>query len=152
MDMEEVFESEVDALNIIKNGDGETYLPEWNYNGIGDLQVDEAYLIKINYPISFEVCGAQLQPELVPISLEAGWSLVPYLRTTPANAITVLEGINVNGNLVIVKDYAGEAYLPQMGIQRYWEHAGWTRLSIKSKRTRSFTISPKRAVGLIKSN
>lgn len=41
--------------------------------------------------------------------------MVPYLRTTPANAITVLEGINVNGNLVIVKDYAGEAYLPQWG-------------------------------------
>jgi len=40
MDMAEVFETEVDALNIIKNSDGETYLPEWDFNGIGDLQVD----------------------------------------------------------------------------------------------------------------
>ena len=49
MDMVEVFEPVVDALKIIKNSDGETYLPEWNYNDIGDLQVDEAYHIKTNY-------------------------------------------------------------------------------------------------------
>jgi hypothetical protein len=35
-------------LIIFKNNEGIVYLPEWNYNGIGDMIPTQGYQLKIN--------------------------------------------------------------------------------------------------------
>ena len=50
-----------------------------------------------------------------PITLDlfSGWNMIGYLRTDAAAADAVLVDITSTGNLVIAKDYSGNAYLPE---------------------------------------
>ena len=41
-----------------------------------------------------------------------GWNIISYLRTDGALANLVFDDLNTQGNLVIVKDANGAAYLP----------------------------------------
>ena len=36
------------SLVIVKDSDGNAYLPEWNFNGIGDMVSGKAYQLKTN--------------------------------------------------------------------------------------------------------
>ena len=98
---------------IAKDYLGSAYLPEWDFNGIGDLTVGQAYQIKTTSATSMELSGSYAAPENNPITLTAGWNMIGYLRTEPANAQGVFEVINSTGNLIIAKDYLGSAYLPE---------------------------------------
>ena len=113
MNVVEVFNPIVDAINIIKDNEGEVYLPQWNYNGIGDLQFDQGYQVKTYYETSIDLCGDRMKPEDHPIFLEGGWNLVSYLREYPASVDEVMADLLMDNNLIIVKDYNGEVYLPQ---------------------------------------
>ena len=59
------------------------------------------------------MCGIHQLPEDNPIALGSGWNMIGYLHTVPADAAAVFADINATNNLVIAKDYAGNAYLPQ---------------------------------------
>ena len=44
-------------LIIAKNGNGDAYLADWDYNGIGDLKRGYGYLIKVTEEISnYNIC------------------------------------------------------------------------------------------------
>ncbi|MDA8945836.1 hypothetical protein N9J06_00015 [Flavobacteriales bacterium] len=46
-----------DKIIIAKNGAGSAYLPEWEYNGIGDLERGYGYLLKVSEEIpNFNIC------------------------------------------------------------------------------------------------
>ena len=46
-----------DKIIIVKNGIGNAYLPEWGYNGLGDLERGYGYLIKVTDPIyNYNIC------------------------------------------------------------------------------------------------
>ena len=57
--------------------------------------------------------GEYLIPEDYPIALSAGWNMIGYLRLEPAAADAVLADITSINNLIIAKDYGGNAYLPE---------------------------------------
>ncbi|GIS04788.1 MAG: hypothetical protein CM15mP107_4080 [Bacteroidota bacterium] len=46
----------------------------------------------------------------MPLVLPEGWSLLGYLRTNPADCVAVFDAIS--DEIVLVKDYLGNAYLP----------------------------------------
>ena len=98
---------------IAKDNAGLAYLPEWNFNGIGDLQVGQGYQVKLSNSNEILVIGEYMSPDDNPINLSAGWNLIGYLRTDPAATDAVLADITSSGNLVIAKDYGGNAYLPE---------------------------------------
>ena len=98
---------------IAKDYLGAAFLPEWNFNGVGDLTVGQGYQIKTSESISLNISGTYMLPEENPINLEAGWNMIGYLRTSPAAADAVLADMNASGNLIIAKDYLGSAYLPE---------------------------------------
>jgi hypothetical protein len=50
------------------------------------------------------------------LPLTAGWNMIGYIRLEPADASAVLSDINSSGNLVIAKDFAGNAYLPEFNF------------------------------------
>jgi hypothetical protein len=95
---------------IIKNNLGMAYLPDWGYNAIGDWDNLQGYQIKMNSSQTMEMTGLVIMPEQNPISLNAGWNMISYLRNTPAATNAVFE--DISDMVVIVKNSMGSAYLP----------------------------------------
>lgn len=118
MDLVSVMSPIVDDVIIVKDFIGAAYLIEWNYNGIGDLQVGQGYQIKTSSEVSLEVVGDYALPEDHSITLSLGWNMIGYLREEPSNTVAVFSEINDEGNIEIVKDFTGSAYLPA------WEFNG----------------------------
>ena len=103
---------------IVKDYVGAAYLIDWEFNGIGDFQVGQGYQIKTNDELSLEISGAYAFPEDHPIILTQGWNMIGYLREEPLNTSEVFSEIINSGNILIVKDYLGSAFLPE------WEFNG----------------------------
>ena len=116
MDMGAFLEPIIADVIIAKNNEGLAYLPEWNFNGIGDLQVGQGYQVKLSNVNELLVVGEYMTPENNPIDILAGWNMIGYLRTDAAPADAVLADITSTGNLVIAKDYSGNAYLPEFNF------------------------------------
>tara|TARA_B110000977_G_scaffold201774_1_gene298526 strand:+ start:3269 stop:5743 length:2475 start_codon:yes stop_codon:yes gene_type:complete len=103
----------VENIIIAKNYLGLAYLPEWNFNGIGNIEIGQGYQIKTNLALELTIQGTQIIPEENQIDLIAGWSILGYLRTEAASANLVLAELVTQGNLVIAKNSTGQAYLPE---------------------------------------
>ena len=98
-------------LIIVKDIEGNSYLPSWDFNGIGDIDFKQGYLVKVNNSQSLEFCGLQMLPELNPIVLNQGWNMFSYLRTVPADTEAVF--FDIQDYVILVKNNLGEAYLPE---------------------------------------
>ena len=98
---------------IVKNNSGMAYLPEWNFNAIGDLSPKQGYLIKTSEACALGLSGNYAVPEDHPISLTAGWNTIGYLPTEPKDAESVFSELITASNLVIAKDFNGNALLPE---------------------------------------
>ncbi len=103
----------VDDLIIVKDYLGLAYLTEWNYNGIGDMQIGQGYQIKTSNNVELIIEGDQIIPEENLIPLLAGWNMIGYLRLEEADVTLVFEDLVSSDNLIIAKDYYGSAYLPE---------------------------------------
>ena len=114
MNLPTVISSVADAVIIVKDYKGDAYLSEWNFDGIGDFEVGQGYQIKTSADISLKVVGTYASPENHPITLTSGWNLIGYLKEQPSDVASVFSEIDNSGNLVIVKDYTGSAYLPRL--------------------------------------
>ena len=111
-DFGHVVSSISDEITIAKNYLGSAYLPSWDFNGIGDIQLAQGYQVKIKTACSLVVNGTYLYPQLNPLNLVNGWNIISYLRLDGAPANLVFNDLTSQGAIVIVKDAAGAAYLP----------------------------------------
>jgi hypothetical protein len=116
MSVESVMEQIVDELIIMKNNEGLSYLPAWDYNGIGDISNTEGYLLKVSSAQTLYVEGVELTPEAISIPLSEGWNITSYLRQVAANTVAIFA--NISDDVLIVKDAQGLAYLPA------WDYNG----------------------------
>ena len=103
----------VNDLVIVKDFAGSAYLPDYEFNGIGLMEIGQGYQAKVTDIISFDICGERLNPEEHPINLSIGWNMIGYLRQEPADITAVLADLTQTNNLIIAKDYMGNAYLPE---------------------------------------
>lgn len=115
----EVFSSIHNSIYYVKDFNGEIYFPSWNYDGIGEIKVDESYMIKSNQESFLEVFGDKVSPDSVAINLVSGWNFVPYLRDSPANFEDVFSELIENNNLIIAKDYHGGIWMPDYPIDNF---------------------------------
>ena len=113
MNILDVFAPYAEDIVIIKNYTGNAYLPEWNFDGIGEMIPGQGYQAKMNADKTILFEGDYLKPENHPITLQSGWNMFAYLRTEPAPTIDIFSGID---DLVIVKDNLGMAYLPEFNF------------------------------------
>ena len=97
MDMGAFLSPIISDVIIAKDNAGLAYLPEWNFNGIGDLQVGQGYQVKLSNANELLVVGEYMMPEDNPIDLLAGWNMIGYLRTDAAAADAVLADITSTG-------------------------------------------------------
>jgi len=104
----------VNEVFIVKSGAGQTYWPQWNINMLGEIEIGQGYQIKMNSTQTMEVAGLAVAPENTPVILVAGWSIIGYLRQSPA-PIDQLLG-SVVSEIVIAKNGMGQTYWPLWGI------------------------------------
>ena len=99
---------------IIKNGAGQTVIPSFGINGIGNWNSNEGYQVKSSINTTLTIGCDIVNPSATPINLSAGWSIIPYLRNSNMDIATAL--ISIHNKILIVKDQAGNSYIPFLGI------------------------------------
>ncbi|MDG2165157.1 MAG: M14 family zinc carboxypeptidase, partial [Flavobacteriales bacterium] len=104
------------SLIIAKDGEGLAYLPNFDFNGIGDLNNSEGYMIKLSAANDLTISGTKLLPQAYQMELNAGWNMFAYLRDSSGNLEQMLAPIL--NEIVIVKTFDGTAYLPE------WDYNG----------------------------
>ena len=104
----------VDDVIIAKDYSGAAYLPEFNFNGIGDIKVGYGYQVKMSKNNQLLVSGNYTAPSDNPILLPEGWFMLGYLREEPAPVDIVFA--DIISDIIIVKDYLGNAYLPEFNF------------------------------------
>ncbi len=74
------------------------------------MNINQGYQLKVSNNCTLSLEGEVISPENTPIEVQEGWNIISYLRLENANAQLVLE--EVQEQIVIVKNYLGNAYLP----------------------------------------
>ena len=113
MQMTSILSSIENDVIIAKDYLGAAFLPEFSFNGIGELTVGWGYQLKMENERSLIIDGDYAFPENNIIELSAGWNLIGYLRTMSAPTDSVFSDLVDEGNLIIIKDYLGAAFLPE---------------------------------------
>ena len=112
-DMATALSNIVTDVIIVKNNEGKAYLTDWEFNDIGNMEFGKGYQIKMGMERDLEICGTYAAPETSHLTLTVGWNMIGYLRKHKSDTIDVFSEITAAGNLVIVKDEMGHAYLPE---------------------------------------
>jgi hypothetical protein len=112
-DLSNVLAPIVDKIIIAKDNAGSAFLPEYNFNGVGDVKVGQGYQIKTTEATDITISGVYANPENHTIDYEEGWNMIGYLRTEGALTDLVFEDMVANGHVIIAKNSSGSAYLPE---------------------------------------
>ena len=139
-DLIEVYSDVVDGLIIAKDNNGNAYLPEFGFNGIGDWDFFQGYQYKMSDPYTLTVRGSRVIPELNEMTLEEGWNMMSYLREDAADIAVTMEPFV--DDIIIVKDENGEAYIPEWsfnGIGNFNQGIGY---QVKTLNETTFTFAP----------
>lgn len=108
-----IFSAISSKVDIVKNGAGDAYIPNIHVNQIGDWNYKKGYSVRANANTVLTLYGTIVDPT-TPINLPAGWSLLPYLRTTSQSIAIALGAILPD--VVEVKDANGNSFIPSFGI------------------------------------
>ena len=88
--------------------------PVFDIANIGNLTNSQAYFIYLQRADSAFIGGAQVVPQNMPIQLQAGWNIIPYLRNSsmlPATALSsILQYVKV------MRTHDGGQYAPAESI------------------------------------
>ncbi|MCP4091344.1 MAG: HYR domain-containing protein, partial [Gammaproteobacteria bacterium] len=113
-DMMAVIQSIASEVVIVKDGDGNVVLPSITLNQIGNWDVSKGYKLKSESNTVLHVQCEPVLPELTPIGLPVGWSLISYLRNSAMDASAAFAAIA--GDVIIVKNGDGDIYLPAFAL------------------------------------
>lgn len=102
-------------INIVKNGDGESYIPEYGINQIGDWNVLHGYQASLTETTLLTITGTPVDPS-TPIPLQKGWNLIAYLPNAPLEPEIAFA--NILDKLVIAKNGSGQSFIPEFGINQ----------------------------------
>jgi hypothetical protein len=108
--LDSLFAPIVSEVIIVKNGIGLTYWPQYNINVIGNMVLGQGYQLKMASAQTLVCEGVAVQPELTPINIPTGWSIIGYLRQSPANIASIFS--TVVNDVIIVKNSLGLTYWP----------------------------------------
>jgi hypothetical protein len=112
-DIETLMEPVNDHLIIMYNFQNAIYSPFFNINTMVNWDSYSGYVIKMNAPANFGLCGNSLAGST--LELNSGWNLLPVLSDSDVALQDVFGSIG--DNLIIVKEVAGVLmWLPQYNI------------------------------------
>jgi len=111
--MTNVFKTIVSKIILVKNNAGQSYIPAFNINTIGNWDYKQGYKVKTNAAATLSLSCTQANPS-TPVPVISGWNIISYLRTTPMSISTALSSLG--SNIILVKNNAGQTYIPSMNI------------------------------------
>lgn len=112
-DIEAVMSPVYNDIVIVKGGDGNVYWPPF-VDLIGDIEIGKGYQVNLSTANMLDVVGSAVEPQSTPFTIPSGWSIMAYLRQSPAN-IAVMMG-SVESQINIIKNGLGEVYWPIWGV------------------------------------
>ena len=112
--VDEIFSPIIEHLIILKDYTGDAYIPQFSYNGIGDIQLGYGYSLKMALESEITIHGDYINPENNPLTIINGWSIIGYLRTISTPLDVIFE--SMQSSIIIVKDYMGNAYIPSFNF------------------------------------
>lgn len=98
---------------IMKDDAGDTYVPDYGINTIGNIDFRWGYKAYLNAAATLIVTGQAVDPAY-PINLENGWSMISFLPDSSINAAEALTSIS--NELIIAKNGDGDTYVPAYSI------------------------------------
>lgn len=82
-DVEQAFLPVLNSVIIVKDNNGSVYLPEYNFNGLGNLISGEGYQAKVTTPINdFTFCEGVMFPNLEELNINENSQQIDSLETT----------------------------------------------------------------------
>ena len=111
--LDQVLSPVFEDIVIAKDYLGNAYLPDWNFNAVGDISTLSGYQIKMNNSRELSISGEYVIPEENPVLFPEGWYIMGYLRLEGVQVDVLLSDLVAEGYITIVKDYLGNAYLPE---------------------------------------
>lgn len=116
MEMESIWNSNLDKIVIAKDNFGNIFYPEFEINTIGNWDIYQGYQVFMNSAANLSMTGVALQPALETINLTSGWHIVTYLRQSPMDVEVAVATLTDDEALVIMKDNLGNIYFPEFNI------------------------------------
>jgi len=146
-----------DYIVLAKDGLGNAYLPDFDFDGIGDFTDGEGYTLKAILPCYIDIYGENFLISEGPyinklghrIDLPSGWSIMGYPCPEGRDAIAALAPISTN--IIIVKN-GGLAYLPEWGFNGIGNLEPGRGYFIKVDQAVSFDIVQQNLIGFISFN
>lgn len=114
LSLDSIFNPVLHELIIVKNGVQKAFIPSVQVNTIGLWMNTQGYQVKMVSARSLCFAGPRVVPSVLTIGLPRGWSILPYVRDIDMPIVSALSG--VVGDVVIVKDQDGKAYIPSVGV------------------------------------
>jgi len=103
-----------ESVFIVKDARGKVYLPNWNLNQINTMTPGYGYQVSMYEQRQLFIQGVPFAPEIIQIPLPFQWSIIGYIRLTPAPVATMFQSVQTY--LALVKDENGQIYWPFMGV------------------------------------
>ena len=82
--LESIFSNIINDVIIIKDENGNVYWPEFGLNSIGNLNIGDAYQIKMNNNNTLTFTGTESNCN-TNINLNTGWNFIGYLNPNTSN-------------------------------------------------------------------
>jgi len=112
--LEDVLADVVQDISLMKDEDGNSFIPADDINTIGSWDTVEGYMIYSESSQTLVMEGDQVSASETTLLLESGWNIVSYLPTAPVPAAEAFSSIA--DQLVMVKDVSGNSYVPGYGV------------------------------------
>ncbi|MCF7810493.1 T9SS type A sorting domain-containing protein, partial [bacterium] len=101
---------------ILKDSNGEFYMPVYGFNGIPYWNLEQGYMVKVDEDIETTWTGAPIEFD-ADIHIEQGWNIIPYYPTweldASADEYYVLSSII--DHVLLAKDVNGDFIAPEYG-------------------------------------
>jgi hypothetical protein len=110
----EILSDIADEVIILKDGEGNVVIPTLMIGGSLSWDVTQGYQMKVENDLILTIKGTKVEPTLTPVPIKEGWQIIGFLRDNPLNIPSNLPSIN--NFVIIMKDNAGNAFIPSLAI------------------------------------
>lgn len=108
----------VESIKIVKDSVGAVYMPEYGFNGIGNINQLQGYTLNIPTGIVYLKCkGEEFDPIQTVIDFDFefvnGWNTMSWPSLSVINIVDFLAPYVAEGKVSLVKNNEGQVYIPQ---------------------------------------
>lgn len=101
---------------IAKDYLGQSYLPEYDFNALGNYSNYKGYEAKCRKKLYLKLSGKPItnaqNQRTISIDVPTGWYIIPFLNLHKQSVTDYFRSLTENNNLIICKDAKGNTYYP----------------------------------------